>query len=360
MYDIPATIIRADQRIDWLLKEVSFSRYLNPTNTDEARHQFFHHNISPPFKYNEMTQADQYLLFLEESIPIEEHPLTEFLQQKIQGLQLLIIAMRDRSADSFDRLAQYNHWYPTPEELDLDVPQQSMEFTSTVHSPQELINTLQTALNQRGLHDWSIEKDPVMSARVLVEGAKKILRVHPHAKFRSNDLKRLVIHEIDVHAMRSHCGEKQPLHCFSTGLPQSLLTEEGLAMLAEEKTGLLSPNSLQRQKDVVRAIHWGKDLGFQDLYAKLLENCTASLAWAICQRIKRGLRCPEEPGVYAKDSVYLRGWWTVKQWLLQGGNIDHLYVGKVGIHHPIAEWLEQGWLIPCKAPIFWTTESTLE
>ena len=124
-------------------------------------------------------------------------------------------------------------------------------------------------------------------------------------------------------------------------------------MVAEERTGLLDANSLQRQQDVVRAIHWGRSLGFRDLYEKLLESCTANLSWAICQRIKRGLSDAGSPGVYAKDSVYLKGWWQVSKWLKEGGNIDHLYVGKVGLHHPITEWIENGWVQPCKAPQFW-------
>jgi hypothetical protein len=356
VYDIPSRVISCDQKIDRLLKEVSFSRYLNPTNSDEVKHRFLHKKKSPVFSYNTFVKADEYLFYLDSCIPNDNHPLADLLTEKIHGLQLLIVALRDRTTKAFDELALQNNWYPSIEDLHIALPNQKNQDkmgSAIQHSAQEMIDTLRSALIKRGLEDWKIEKDSVMSARVLVDGAKKILRVHPHVRFRKNDLRRLVIHEIDVHVMRSHNGEQQQLTCFATSLPQSLLTEEGLAMIAEEKMGVLSYNSLKRQQDVVRAIYWGKELGFTELYQKLVQHCSSSLSWAICQRIKRGLAEPDKPGVYAKDSVYLRGWQNVTKWLSSGGNIDHLYVGKVGLHHPIEEWIEMGWLQPCKAPEFW-------
>ena len=353
MFDIPSSVIKADRQVDHLLQTVSFSQYLNPINAEEARQRFLHKGEPPPFAYNPLVDADQYLFDLDAIAPTERHPLSKLLQQKIEDLKLLIVALRDRTPKAFDALAERNDWYPQAEDLNIEIPIQLAETSPSVHSAQELIARLKRALRERNLYEWGIVEDSVMSARVLVDGAKKILRVHPDARFRKNDLERLVVHEIDVHAMRSHCGERQPLRCFSTGLSLSLKTEEGLAMLAEEKTRLLSPNSLQRQQDVVRAIHWGRSLGFRDLYTRLRNQCSPSLAWAICQRIKRGLKDAEQPGVYAKDSVYLRGWKSVRDWIAQGGDIDLLYVGKVGIHHPIEDWIAQGWLTPQRAPLFW-------
>ena len=142
----------------------------------------------------------------------------------------------------------------------------------------QLIDYFESAFMSRSMHDWAIERDEVMSARVLVDSAKRVVRVNPKAHFRDSDLIRLVVHEIDVHARRATNGETQPLRCFVTGLPGSLATEEGLAMLAEEKSGTSSPGVLARQSQVVWAIDQARRLGFRELYE------------ALCERVSRGPR----------------------------------------------------------------------
>jgi hypothetical protein len=180
-----------------------------------------------------------------------------------------------------------------------------------------------------------------------------MLRVNPLAAFCEQDLERLVVHEIDVHAVRAANGARQPLLCFQSGLPGALGTEEGLAMVAEEVAGHSMPGGLQRQVEVVRAIERARVLGFRALFEELADPLGPSLAWGICLRIKRGLRSPEAPGVYAKDSVYLTGRMKVRAWLDAGGDIADLYVGKVSVDDPVALWRAQGWLKAGPVPPTW-------
>jgi hypothetical protein len=180
-----------------------------------------------------------------------------------------------------------------------------------------------------------------------------MLRVNPHASFRARDLERLVVHEVDVHAFRSENGARQELLCFQSGLPGSLGTEEGLAMVSEEVTGYAAPGVLHRQVEVVRAIDRARVLGFRELYDELSERLGPNLAWGICVRIKRGLARPGQPGVYAKDSVYLTGRMKVHAWLEDGGDVSDLYVGKVAVDAPVARWREQGWVRTAPIPPTW-------
>ena len=57
--------------------------------------------------------------------------------------------------------------------------------------------------------------------------------------------------------------------------------------------------------------------------------------------------------MYAKDSVYLTGRNRVRAWLDNGGDVSRLYVGKVSIDHPVAEWMAQGWVKPQPVPKLW-------
>ena len=271
----------------------------------------------------------------------------------VESVHRLIHALDKRSAKAFDAMNEAAGWYPDAEllacEYEAGSPSGPVDVPAT-----ELIDHFELAFQARGMTDWQVTQDEVMSARVLVDSAKRLVRVNPKSMFRHNDLSRLVVHEIDVHARRATNGEAQPLWCFVTGLPGSLATEEGLAMVAEETSGTASPGVLARQAEVVRAIEQARSLGFRELYDSLCERVGPGLAWGICLRVKRGLSNPEEPGVYAKDSVYLAGRNKVRKWMDAGGDIRCLYVGKVGVDDPVTEWLEQGWVKPQPVPALWS------
>ena len=350
---IPKPLMEADAALHGIVQSVSFSRYLNPTNAEAAKWAFLSGAHSPPFTYKPFALADELLGLLDGMVPETGHPVGILLEQKAESLRKIIVALQKRTAEAFDSLARSERWYPDPALLSMRFEEPLTEHAPMVHDAGRMVAHLEAALAERGLNGWSIETDPVMAARVMVEGSKKLLRVHPSARFRESDLKRLVLHEIDVHAVRTHNGSKQPLRCFETGLGGSLLTEEGLAMVAERLGGIQSQGALARQAEVVRAIDRGRQLGFRELYNELRLRSGPNLAWSICLRIKRGLKDPGEPGVYAKDSVYLAGWSHVEQWLSAGGNIRWLYVGKVGTQHPVGEWLEEGWLQLADVPEVW-------
>ncbi|RME21592.1 MAG: DUF1704 domain-containing protein [Deltaproteobacteria bacterium] len=352
--NIPLPVRRADEEHHRILREVPFSRHLNPTNARQARRDFIAgRRASPPFTYEPLTQADDLLRRLDAVDPPRDHPAGALVGRCIDGTRTMIRALRDRTAAAFHAMAEAGGWFPDDDLLALRFPEGPPETQPLDVPARTLIAGLRRALADRGMDDWQVVEDRVMSARVLVDGAKQILRVNPDSRFRRRDLRRLVVHEIDVHAWRTRNGRAQPLHCFATGLPGSLATEEGLAMQAEHRAGLASPGVLQRQVDVVHAIAHARHAGFREVHDALEARLGPGLAWGITLRIKRGLAHPERPGVYAKDSVYLRGWRDVGKWLDAGGDIRRLYVGKVGLDDPVDEWLDQGWLQPGTLPPVW-------
>lgn len=353
--DLPARVVHADRVHHKILEEVPFSRHLNPVNANEARRAFLaRRTLAPPFEYEPLTQADELLRRLDAAEPPRDHPAGALVGRCLDGTRAMIRALRDRTASAFDTLALMGDWYPDRALLALRFADPHDETEPLDVPAHRMIAYLTAALAERGMHHWQVHQDRVMSARVLVDGAKRMLRVNPDARFRHRDLARLVVHEIDVHAWRTRNGRRQPLHCFSTGLPGSLATEEGLAMQAEQRTGLASPGVLHRQVDVVQAIDLARRAGFREVYDDLVHRVGPGLAWGIGLRIKRGLARPDLPGVYAKDSVYLRGWQLVGDWLKGGGDLHHLYVGKVGVSDPVGRWLEQGWVQPGPLPPAWS------
>lgn len=353
---IPEPVRAADLALHALLGEVAFSKHLNPINEPEARRAFLSgRKAEPPFAYQPLLQADELLRRLDAVEPPRDHPAGALVGRCMDATRQLIVALRDRSPEAFDRMAREAGWYPDAELLGLQFTEDGQDEMPVDHTSADLIGHLRQALDARGMRDWVITEDPVMAARVLVDGAKREIRVKPHARFRRRDLDRLVVHEIDVHVQRTVNGQAQALRCFETGLPDSLATEEGLAMQAEQRAGVANPGVLSRQVAVIRAIDLGRRMGFRQLYELMSMEVGSALAWGIGLRIKRGLAHPGDPGVYAKDSVYLSGWKQVGDWLEAGGDLRHLYVGKVGLHDPIEQWADQGWLRWQHVPSLWQT-----
>jgi len=356
---LPRPLLQADEALHDLFVRIAFSRYLNPLNATEARAAFRSGSSpEPPFRYLPATWADPELRMLDALAPPDDHPLGRLLCMSIERARLVIHALRDRSPAAFDALAVAASWYPTEAELEL-ARSESYETDTTEFQldAAALKLALELALEDRDLHGWVVELDGVMSARVLVDGPKKLLRVNGRARFRERDVRKLVAHEIEVHALRSAAGSRQPLRLFATGTPDSLTTEEGLALVAEERAGVISPGTGWRQGVVVRAVSWAREMGFRDLYERIAREAGYGLAWGIAQRLKRGLADPGLPGVYAKDVVYYLGQRKVREWLAAGHPVAHLYVGKVGVDDPIQQWMAEGWLTPQPVPALFTADA---
>lgn len=350
---LPDELIAADRALDALLSRISFSRHLNPENVASARAAFVDGAEAPPFRYAPTPWADDAIGELTALRIPNSHPLGPLLSRAIGDTIALIVALRDRTAEAFDALAQRAEWYPgAADSVSHPVCSPGAAPTGSMGAD-EMFEVLTRALRERALIGWRVERDPVMSARVLVDSAKRIVRLNPASRFRQADAISLVAHEIDVHVMRAANGADQPLRLFANGLPGSLLTEEGLAITAEERMGTLPETFLPRQALVLRAVERARTMGFRDLYACVTAESSEAFAWQVCLRVKRGLADPGAPGVYAKDTAYYRGYRLVQAWLASGGNVSDLYVGKVATEHPVAEWLAEGLIRSGPVPEMW-------
>jgi len=348
---LPPSLLDADTALHALHKRRHFSEYLNPINALEARKAFDAGAEAPPYAYQRVDWADEELRMLDGLQPPKDHPMGALLNRAIHRNRLLILALTRRTTEAFDALAREACWYPDAELLVQAADQQpASDRARFILGARDLVDALRGALDERNMQDWRLELDPVMSARVLVDGPKRLLKVNSRARFRERDVRKLIVHEIEVHALRSANGARQRLKLFASGTPNSLVTEEGLALYAEYLAGVQSPGTGWRQGLVVQSVDWARRMGFRELYKRIADVGGRALAWGITQRIKRGLADPSIPGVYAKDVVYFIGFHQVKRWLEDGNPIAHLYTGKVAIDDPIEEWLAEGWLTPQPVP----------
>jgi hypothetical protein len=360
---LPPELLEADARLHALHQQVRFSAYLNPLNAAEARAAFLTGtHPAPPFAYAPADWADDLLDALARLRVPREHPLGDALHASVQGTALTARALRDRTGESFHHLAEHAEWYPTPRGLAGTLPDLALaplrddDEVAIPHA--QLLDALRGALPDGS--GWTVVSDPVMSARVLVAAAQREVRVAPSARFRRRDLRALVAHEIHVHVARARAGQRQPLRLFETGLHGAGATEEGLALHAEARVGALHPGTLARQRHVLRAVAHAREAGFAEVYEALVGDVGPASAWSIALRVKRGLADPARPGVYAKDTVYLEGFLQVHDTLSDAPAraLAELYTGKVGVAHPVREWLAEGWLLPGEVPALWSDPLT--
>ena len=342
---IPESIIRADRVLHGLHKRISVGAYLNPTNTTQARTLFMAGAEAPPFEYATASWVDRELELLQTLKVDRGHPFGELLASSIRSTAYMYLALRDRTPEAFGRLAELADWIPSASVIQAAETELPMRDDAPfVFGAPSMKQELEKALSVRAYDGWVVEINSVMAARVSVDSAKELIKVNASAKFRERDVAKLVAHEIDVHVTRGKNGDGQPLNIFSTGLPKSLETEEGLAIYSEELARAATPGGWWRRGPVCRAILWAQEMGFRDLYDRILNVAGPGLAWGISVRLKRGLSDPSLPGVFAKDVVYYRGERRITNWLQGGGSLSTLYVGKVGLEHPVEQWLEEGLL----------------
>ena len=349
---LPKQLLEADARLHALYARHAFSTFLNPLNAMAARAQFLADGEPPAFEYAVFDAADDALAELDAIGPGGDHPFAALIDEAVVETRAAVLALRDRTAERFDAWNRQARWYPESDELDdapvvpAAVPVPTEVSPLETFSADSMRHILRAALASRGWAGWTVTFDPVMSARILVDSPRRLMRLNPRARFRHADARGMVAHEIDVHVRRAWNGAKQPLNLFATGLPRNLATEEGLAVLAEEAVGAAMPQASHSQARMARAVGAARTAGFRRLYEDLRAQTGAAAAWTMAVRLKRGLADPEAPGVYAKDAVYFLGRKRVLRWLAAGGDPTWLYCGKVGIDDPAAQWVADGWLVP--------------
>lgn len=176
-----------------------------------------------------------------------------------------------------------------------------------------------------------IEKDMIVAANFDI--AHKMMYINKNRRYSENEIRRLIVHEIKTHIIRSENGKKQRYKLFVIGFPNYLSTEEGLAVYNEERFGFLNNGLLKRYAGRVVAVNMALKNSFSFIYNYLLDYFGKEQAFTLATRAKRGLSDTSKPGAYTKDYLYLEGYYKIKDFVNKGNDINKLYIGKIGLEH---------------------------
>ena len=184
--------------------------------------------------------------------------------------------------------------------------------------------SLEKSLKQIGLLDWKIKlTDQTVPATFSTRKEVSICRRFNYSR---KEIKRLIVHEVQTHAIRAANGYNQDLKIFATGLAGYQTAEEGLAVYSEYLTKTLDPALIRDYAGRVIAVNCVcQGLDFKKTFSKLLSyNLPDELAWTYALRGHRA-------GGIIKDHIYLDGYFKVTKFAKKGGDLSLLYVGKIGL-----------------------------
>ena len=139
----------------------------------------------------------------------------------------------------------------------------------------------------------------------------------------------LINHEIGTHILTYYNGKYQPFKNLYTGLAGYDEMQEGLAVLGEYLSGGLDVRRLRLlAARVLAAQSMMEGATFLEVFSLLYRthSFNARTAFIMTMRIFRG-------GGLIKDSVYLRGFIKILEYIKNGGNLEILYIGKIAIKH---------------------------
>ncbi|MFJ2619301.1 tyrosine/phenylalanine carboxypeptidase domain-containing protein [Glutamicibacter sp. NPDC087344] len=173
--------------------------------------------------------------------------------------------------------------------------------------------------------DWNVITSDIQAAMMVKQSSRQLV-VRTGLEITWNEVRRLAVHEIGGHIVRSLNSErtKGTLASLSLGA-DSISTEEGLAIWWEHQLAALHPNTLRRYAAraiaVDIALHAGASMVIQVLKPYVGQAEAASIAL----RVKRGMHDLESPGAFTKDHAYLSGYLEVAT-SLDGASLEWIRV----------------------------------
>jgi len=145
-------------------------------------------------------------------------------------------------------------------------------------------------------------------------------------------IKRLIAHEIEGHVYRYENGLLQPYNIFARGISkEGLETDEGLAVVVEQKEKLNVDSQLREYAGRVLAVNIASKKNFYDTFEALKEYFSKEDAFTLTLRVKRGVHKQSESGAFTKDAIYLNGFLVVSKFLEEHSMKD-LYYGRYSVY----------------------------
>jgi uncharacterized protein (TIGR02421 family) len=352
---------KLDQKISQLSEsiEASVISYLTPLNYETEKKRFFEEltnkNIyNPEFIYKNKNPFFNYFsispIFLtykkELNHILHEIPkdtLGLIFEKKILDLFDRLELIKSIGTPNFTQNSEEYYGKLNNETLKFakEVITKKINFDEKKISYQEAKKIIQSFLRSKKL-PYKVVQREFGGAKFSINHKKRELYINKNIFLSKEIVQRLIAHELETHAYRHENGNLQPYKIFCKGLSKETLeTEEGLAVLVEDKKKLNFDEQLKTYAGRIFAINLSKEKSFFDTFEELTTHFSDQESFNLTFRAKRGLMKTENKGAYSKDLLYLKGYLKVKKFIEKGNNLEELYLGKYSIYdQPLLKYVD--------------------
>ncbi|UCD31964.1 MAG: DUF1704 domain-containing protein [Desulfobacterales bacterium] len=331
-----------DRELRRLLQQLTLGSIVKPTNILEERENFLnprhlHRRKSPMFRYKQFssTWTDLKLTLPLTSMDAPEEVI-DIYREKQRELSRTKKMFDAIGSDNFTRFSIDIFGAPTAE--DAHEAHDVLKKLSDVATPErncsavEFAKLLEERIQKLGI-SIDVKLDPSMTTKVWVDGVSRGIHLNQSALFAPQEINRLLVHEVDVHAVRIHNGSCFPWGIFAMGTAGYREAEEGLAVHYEREMDCLYPFQEKIYAGRCLAVYLSLSSGFADVFAELLTYFDDKTVYSIVERIKRGMTDTSRPGALTKDFHYFSGPKKIQSYLLGGGDLPMLMGGKIAFNH---------------------------
>lgn len=330
-----------DNTIFELNSELNPLKLIGPSNGDEISNSLKTGKKTPKFQLPELPDKfdlqrfDRHLKNCSDNTGyLIDDIVKKLYSEKIHELAVLReIAEKRGSSDIIDLTAKI---YSEPDNelvnraLELIRTEDSEVDTSPIPvTPERIRQELSDYLDTLGIKGWNVRLTSTSNTTVY-SGLREIhIPKEQQGRFTQRYIEQMKVHEIGVHVFRAINGFSQPLGILGVGLPGYLSTEEGLASTVEQICGVCSHAQLQEYARRVIAVKsvYDRD-NVKQTFERLRDECGSSIGDAVRLTIRA-----HRGGGFIKDHVYYKGFLELDRYRDQGGNLNKLCVGKIGLNH---------------------------
>jgi len=327
-----AIIRRVDNALFKLARGIDTLLYVNPMNLLQEKKRFFakgfHYN--PQFVYRQL-DIDPFVfrknLYTIPVDDIQDVSIRQMYRGTIDMLATRIDLLTTIGSEDF--LYNSLRYYGEPRQADARLARFFIsaplleEAGSSDISAEQCAQEFREALKGYAF-SCRIETSDRIVTRAMVNNTRKAILINKRARFSATEVKALINHELGMHMVTTMNADLQPLKIFKLGLPGNTETQEGLAILAEHRSGNLTLSRLKALAYRVIAVQMMvQDYDFSRTFKSLIEDygLARDSAFTLTSRVYRG-------GGFTKDRLYLTGLQKVLQLRQSGQSLEPLLVGK--------------------------------
>ena len=339
---------KADAELAELSDTFNYLMAVTPVNSNEAFQEFKKNGFEkdPVFHYRLLTIDPEDLkrrLYAISFDDIEDSTAAYLLRDKRIELDRQITLIEDRNTQRF--LYESLQLFPPVEEELFDLSLEILKLERGTPEPADTLDADAIKILAEEELNYYREKYPSLAATAEIRKdtppglmvSSGNLMIGVGTTISELRIEALLQHEVGTHVVTYYNGRAQPFKLLYSGLPGYEQLQEGLAVFTEYLVGGLTLGRLRTLAARVVAVKRLTDgRKFTEVFDELVNTFGFGdrTAFNIAMRAFRG-------GGLTKDAVYLRGLADVLRYIKEGGDIETLFIGKMGFEHiPIIKELE--------------------